>query len=186
MGVTKSMYAKPKRFFAVMGPSSRPFSHPRLKFLVAVAQNGVIGRQNTLPWHLPEDLKHFKERTMGQTCLMGRATYESIGRVLPGRRFVVLSNREGFQPDGVEVFGSARQALSALSHLEALFVIGGGSVYAELLPQAGELQLTRIYADIEGDTYFDFQESEWEVVRRSGRLTSVNGLDYEFIDYVRP
>jgi dihydrofolate reductase len=160
-------------------------SFPRLNLLVAAAQNGVIGRENALPWHLPEDLKRFKELTMGQVCLMGRSTYESIGRVLPGRIFAVLSSRPSFCPPDVRVFSSVAPALEALANQKEVYVIGGGSVYAELMPFASRLFLTRIYAHLDGDTYFQFSESEWEIECRSGRLTSKSGLEYEFIDYRR-
>ena len=160
-------------------------SMPRLSLLVAAAQNGVIGRQNALPWHLPEDLRRFKELTMGRVCLMGRSTFESIVRVLPGRIFAVLSKSPSFCPPDVRVFDSVAQALVGLAEHQEVFVIGGGTVYTELMPLASRLFLTRIYAHVDGDTYFDFPEMEWDIESRSGRLTSKSGLEYEFIDYRR-
>ena len=158
---------------------------PALHVLVAAAQNGVIGRKNTLPWHIPEDLRRFKELTMGKACLMGRSTFESIGRVLPGRIFVVLSTRITANEPDLQVFDSTQAALQSLSGYSEVFVIGGGQVYAELLPLASRLYLTRIYSEVEGDTHFEFEESNWNILRRSGRIRSKSGLDYEFIDYER-
>lgn len=122
---------------------------------------------------------------MGHICLMGRSTYESIGRELPGRIFVVLSTRASFRPPDVCVFSTVHQALKALADQQEVFVIGGGKVYAELMAYASRIFLTRIYLDVDGDTQFDFPESEWVICSRSGRLTSISGLDYEFIDYQR-
>lgn len=158
---------------------------PVLHILVAAAQNGVIGRNNALPWHIPEDLKRFKELTMGKACLMGRSTFESIGRVLPGRIFFVLSTRMTAHEPDLRVFDSTQAALDSLSGFSEVFVIGGGQVYAELLPLASRLYLTRIYSEVEGDAHFEFEESNWNILRRSGRLRSKSGLDYEFIDYER-
>jgi len=160
-------------------------SVPILNILVAVAQNGVIGRNNSLPWHIPEDLKRFKDLTMGQVCLMGRSTFESIGRVLPGRIFVVLSTRRSFTQPGLQVFDSTQAAIVALAGYPELFVIGGGKVYSELLPMASRLYVTRVYSNVEGDTHFEYDETQWNILNRSGRLTSKSGTVYEFIDYER-
>lgn len=122
---------------------------------------------------------------MGQVCLMGRSTFESIGRVLPGRIFVVLSRSKAVSQPDVHIHNSVQAALQSLAHQKEIFVIGGGKVYAELMPMASKLYLTRIYSDVAGDTYFQFPESEWVVQNCSGRLRSKSGLDYEFIDYER-
>ena len=133
---------------------------PEIVLIAAVAEkNLVIGKENDLPWHIPEDLKHFKRLTTGETLLMGRATFESIvksfGKVLPNRRMVVLTSR-GALPDypEVETVSSVEEALDALGDLERLFIAGGGSVYVQFLDRADRLELTLVEGDFEGDTFF--------------------------------
>lgn len=123
-----------------------------LTCIVAVSENGVIGRAGDLPWHLPEDLKRFKRLTLGHTIIMGRKTWVSIGRVLPGRRSVVLTRTAGFAPEGATVVGSLDEALAFGE--DEVFVIGGASLFAEALPRADCIHLTRVHARIEGDTFF--------------------------------
>jgi dihydrofolate reductase len=127
---------------------------PRLEFVVAVARNGVIGRGNELPWRLPADLQHFKRTTMGHAVLMGRRTWDSIGRPLPGRENVVLTRDRAFAPAGARVVHSVEEALAAVPATGALMVIGGAQLYAELLPRADVLHLTEVHADVEGDVRF--------------------------------
>ncbi len=125
----------------------------KLAILVAAAENGVIGIEGRLPWHLPDELRHFKSLTMGHTLVMGRKTWESIGRPLPGRRSVVLSRQKGYEAQGALVLGS----FAALKRLEPdalpTFIIGGVSLFEEALPKAETLHLTRVHAHPEGDTY---------------------------------
>jgi dihydrofolate reductase len=129
-------------------------SRPPLALIAAVARNGVIGKDGTLPWRLPEDLKHFKRTTKGHAVIMGRKTYESIGRPLPGRRNIVVSRRHATLP-GCEVAPSLPLAIElARSSDELPFVIGGERLYEEALPLATEIHLTTIDRDIEGDAYF--------------------------------
>ena len=143
--------------------------HENWKAIVAMASNRVIGRNGQLPWHLPEDLKMFKRLTMGHAIVMGRATYESIGRPLPGRRNVVLS-RGGFDPkdDRVGVLQSVA-ALEALSFESDVFIIGGAGLFASLLPRCAELFLTFVYEAYEGDTVLpDFSDlfADYEVLEQ--------------------
>jgi dihydrofolate reductase len=133
-----------------------------LSILVAVAENGIIGREGRLPWRLPDDLRRFKRLTTGHAIVMGRRTYESIGRALPGRRSVVLSRDGTFAPHGVEIAGSLDAALSLCAGEEEVFVIGGESLFREALPRAQRLYLPRVHAELPGDVSFPpLDESLW-------------------------
>ncbi len=143
---------------------------PELTLIAAMARNGVIGAGGDMPWHLPADLAHFKQVTMGHPVLMGRKTFESIGRALPGRRNIVLSRSAVDLPATVEQFRSLAQALAALDESDGVMVIGGGEVYRQALPLASRLALTFIDADIDGDTRFpEFSPREWALVSMQSR-----------------
>ncbi|MGU5696044.1 type 3 dihydrofolate reductase [Aeromonas allosaccharophila] len=137
----------------------------KISMIAAMAHDRVIGKDNQMPWHLPADLAHFKRVTLGKPVLMGRKTFESIGRPLPGRRNLVISRNPGYQAEGIEVVGSveAARALLASSAVEELMVIGGGHLYAEMLPSADCLYLTQIDLAVEGDTRFPaFDDGPWQ------------------------
>jgi dihydrofolate reductase len=137
----------------------------KISMIAAMAHDRVIGKDNQMPWHLPADLAHFKRVTLGKPVLMGRKTFESIGRPLPGRRNLVISRNPGYQAEGIEVVGSVEAALALLasSAVAELMVIGGGHLYAELLPSADCLYLTRIDLAVEGDTRFPaFDDGQWQ------------------------
>lgn len=155
-----------------------------LTLVVAYARNGVIGRDGGLPWHLPGDMEHFKAVTGGGTVLMGRKTYMSIPerfRPLPGRRNVVLS-RSAVSVPGAELLPDLE---SALVEAPDAFVIGGGTVYAEILPLADAVWATEIDADVEGDTFFPRLDPEaWVAVSTSDPVTE-NGFTYKFVRYER-
>ena len=146
------------------------FKPMKLCLIVAVSRNGVIGRDNQLPWHLPEDLKFFKTVTMGKPILMGRKTFESIGRPLPGRTNIVITRDPDWHSPGVEVAGSLEAALqlgekacSAVGE-EEVMVIGGEQIYRLSLPLADRLYLTQVDAEIEGDAYFPaFDFDDWQL-----------------------
>jgi dihydrofolate reductase len=131
-----------------------PAQRPRINLIVARARNGVIGRGGTLPWHLPEDLRHFKRITLGHPLVMGRRTWESIGRPLPGRRSIVVTRNPLWNAPGSERAAGLAQALALCEGAADVFVIGGASLFAEALPLARRLFLTEIDADFEGDTLF--------------------------------
>lgn len=134
--------------------------------VAAVARNGVIGRDGRLPWHLPDDLRHFKEVTMGGTLVMGRRTYESIGRPLPGRRTIVVTRRPDWSAEGVDVAPSIETALEMAGDGK-VFVVGGAEVYAQTLDLADALEITEIDAAPAGDTYFPpVHWPHWREVRR--------------------
>jgi dihydrofolate reductase len=138
-----------------------------LALVVAVADNAVIGRGGGLPWHLPEDLRHFKRITLGKPLLMGRRTFESIGAALPGRRNLVLTRGAGRYPEGVEVVSSIEAARALAAEAEELCVIGGAALYAQTLPLARRLYLTQVHGAIEGDVRFpDWDNSEWRELER--------------------
>lgn len=152
----------------------------KLALIVAVARNRVIGKGGKLPWHISEDLKRFKRLTTGHTVLMGRKTFESIGRPLPNRRNVVISSTP--QP-GVETYRSVTEALEALKDEEKIFVMGGGQLYACLLDSADELYLTLVDKDVEGDTFFPPYEHMLGTRFREAAREEREG--YTFVDYTR-
>ena len=135
-----------------------------LSLIVAVAQNGVIGDRNALLWHISEDLKHFKALTSGHPVVMGRKTYESLGRPLPNRTNVVISRQE-LEIPGCRVVHSLDEALALFPGDEEVFILGGAQIYAEALPRADRFYLTRVFHDYEGDTRFpEWDEAQWRLV----------------------
>ena len=138
-----------------------------LTLIVAVADNGVIGRDNTLPWHLPDDLKRFKRLTMGKPIVMGRKTFDSIGKPLPGRHNIVVTRDPNYRRDGVTVVHDAEAALHAAGAVPEVMVIGGAELFRTLLPRAGRLHLTRVHGNIDGDVMWPaLDERDWTVVER--------------------
>ena len=135
-----------------------------LSMIVAHADNRVIGKDNDMPWHLPADLAYFKKTTLGKPIIMGRKTYESIGRPLPGRKNIVISRDKNYSAEGIETVTSVEEALALVSEVEEVMVIGGGAIYQHCLPAAQCLYITHIDADIDGDTYFpDYDLKEWQL-----------------------
>lgn len=158
---------------------------PRLTLIAAVARNGIIGRDNTLPWRLPEDLKHFKALTTGHAIVMGRKTWESLGRPLPERHNIVITHDAAYYAAGATVVNSLEDALRLVNGAEELFVIGGAEIYRLALPLANRLQLTELDANFAGDTHFpEFNRSDWRETQRE-RHRSTAGLDYAFVTYER-
>lgn len=139
----------------------------RISIVVAVASNGVIGRNGGLPWHLPDDLKRFKTITMGKPLIMGRATHESIGRALPGRQNIVITRQRGYIAEDCDVVSSPGDALRAAGDADEVMVIGGGDIYAQFLRRTDRIHLTRVKTDVDGDTFFPpLDPSEWQVLER--------------------
>lgn len=133
-----------------------------LSLIVAMSKNRVIGRDNQMPWHLPADLARFKKNTLGKPVIMGRKTFQSIGRALPNRKNIVLS-RQGFHADGIEVVSDLSQALALVQDENEVMIIGGGHLFAEALPQADRLYLTEIDAELQGDTFFpEIDPAQWK------------------------
>jgi len=143
-------------------------AQPLISLIVAMAHNGVIGRNNTLPWRLPEDLKRFKAITLGKPILMGRKTFESIGKPLPGRTNLVLTRDRDWRAAGVVVVHSVDEAIERALGAAELMTIGGAEVYRLLMPVAQRIYLTHVQADVPGDTYFpDFDPTQWVDAQRT-------------------
>ncbi|WP_101758752.1 dihydrofolate reductase [Oceanicoccus sp. KOV_DT_Chl] len=165
----------------------------RVSMIVAMAENRVIGRNNQLPWYLPNDLKYFKATTMGKPIVMGRKTYESIGRPLPGRTNIVVTGNADFSAEGVKVVHGIDEALQVaqgvaeLEGVEELMVIGGAQLYADILPKVERLYLTRVHADVEGDARFpELDLSQWQLlVSEDFAAEGPNPYDYSFVVYQR-
>ncbi|HET9475716.1 MAG TPA: dihydrofolate reductase [Steroidobacteraceae bacterium] len=140
---------------------------PLVTLIVAVADSGVIGRDNSLPWHLPADLQRFKRITMGKPILMGRKTFESIGKPLPGRENIVVTRDTNYRRDGIRVVHDAGSALRAAGVAPEVMVIGGAELFRAFLPLAGRIHLTRVHGNIAGDVMWPaLDERAWRVVER--------------------
>lgn len=161
-------------------------NRPEITLIAAVARNGVIGRENTLPWRLKADLAHFKRSTLGHPIVMGRKTWESLGRPLPGRRNLVVTRNARYVAEGAEVFTDPQAAIAAAG-ADTVYVIGGAELYRQLLDQADRLVLTEVAADVEGDAHFPgFDRSAFEEVAREAHTADTdNEHDYAFVEYRR-
>jgi dihydrofolate reductase len=158
-----------------------------LELVVAVSENDVIGRGNQLPWHLPADLRHFKSLTMGKHMLMGRKTYESIGKALPGRISLVLSHSSSFAPGDCKKVSSVAAARDEAGNQSPLMVIGGAQIYEQCLPLAQRIHLTLVHAEIQGDTFFSgWRGPQWlELSRERSEADGKNAYACTFITLVR-
>ena len=136
-----------------------------LSIIVACTENNVIGRDNDMPWHLPADLKHFKSLTTGNPIIMGRKTYESIGRPLPKRRNLIITRNASYTAEGIEIYQSLEQAVENCQQERESFIIGGGQIYNCALEMADRIYLTRIHTEIDGDTFFpELKMDKWKLV----------------------
>lgn len=157
----------------------------RIVLVAAVAANGIIGKDGKLPWHLPEDLKHFKQVTMGHPVIMGRKTWESLKGPLPGRDNIVITRQAGYEATGAAVASSLDAALALCAGEPVVCVIGGEQVFNDSLPVATQLDLTEIQQDFEGDTRFPaYDRSQWRVKKREAH-TAANGMRFDFVLYER-
>lgn len=157
----------------------------QLTLIVAYAQNRVIGRDNTLPWKLPSDLAHFKRTTLGHPVIMGRKTWESLGRPLPGRRNIVITRNPDYVATGAECVSSLAQAIKCLQEAPKAFVIGGAQIYQEALPFAQDVIATEVLADIEGDAFFaPLDHTQWSEQSRT-HYPEENGLLFDVVHYQR-
>ena len=137
----------------------------KISLIVAKSRNNVIGNNNQLPWHLPADLKHFKTITMGKPIIMGRKTFDSIGKPLPGRRNIIISRQQNLHIDGCEIFHSIDDALSAVKTEKEVMIIGGANLFLQVLPIAERIYLTVIAADFEGDAFFPgLDYAQWQLI----------------------
>ena len=160
-----------------------------LSIIVAKAKNNIIGKDNKLLWHLPADMKRFKQLTTGHVVIMGRKTFESIGKVLPNRKSVVITQNNDFVVDdeNVEIVHSMLEIKEYIDNDEENFVIGGAMIYNLLMPHVKKMYVTEINKDFEGDTFFPkINEEIWKVTNREqGVMDEYNNLEYEFVTYER-
>jgi len=159
----------------------------RLSIVVAMDDNNLIGKGNGLPWHLPADLTFFKKITTGHSILMGRKTYDSIGKTLPNRRNIVITRNTDVSIPGCEVVDSIEKALSITQDEEEIMVIGGANLFEQLLPEVNKLYITRIEGEFEGETYFPhYDENDWlELSCESHQPDEINKHAYHFITFKR-
>ena len=158
-----------------------------ISIIVAMDTNRVIGKDNQMPWHMPADLRHFKEMTMGKPIVMGRKTYDSIGRPLPGRRNVIITRQQDLKIEGVEIVHSLPEALKLLTAEPEIMIIGGGQVFNEALPLATRLYFTIIEHEFAGDTYFPaWEKSDWQLIEQEAHpADEKNPYPYQFAVFQR-
>jgi len=158
-----------------------------ISIIVAASTNNVIGVGGDLPWKLSDDLRRFKRLTMGKPIVMGRRTWESIGRPLPGRQNIVLTRRTGYDAAGCDVVASPAEALDAAGGADEIMIIGGSQIYALFLPKASRLYMTRVEAEIDGDADFpEIDEREWRLVdSEAHQANDINQFAFEFRTYER-
>ena len=155
-----------------------------ISLIVAHDLNRVIGKDNKMPWHIPNELAYFKEKTMGKAIVMGRNTFESIGRPLPGRLNIVITRNTAYKPDGVTVVHSIEDAIDlARKHHEEVMVIGGEQIFKEVLPYSDLMYVTLIQKEFEGDTFFPSYDKDWNIASASEPITTDNGLKYQYLIY---
>ena len=156
-----------------------------LSTIVAIANNRVIGINNTLPWHLPEDLKRFRALTMGHHIIMGRKTYDSLGRLLPGRTTVIVTRNTEYKVEGALIANSLQDAIALCKEDDEAFLIGGAELYQEGLKLSSKLYITEIVLDVDGDAYFpEYSSGEWLETSREAHV-SEQGLVFNYVTYVR-
>ena len=157
----------------------------KITIIVAASENSVIGYKNALPWHISEDLKNFKKITINHSVIMGRKTFESIGKPLKDRRNIVISRDKTLKIEGIEVVNSLDDAVCRTKDENEIFIIGGEQIYKIALPIATNMNITRVYSTIEGDAFFPtFENSQWKILSQND-LESNEGLKFSFIDYER-
>lgn len=164
-------------------PDTMPLKLPPITLIAAMARDRIIGCHGDMPWHLPADLKHFKAVTLGHPVIMGRRTFDSIGRALPGRTNVVISRSSPDLPEGVKLAGSLDEAVQFCADADRLMIIGGGQIYRQALDRADRLELTLIDAEIDGDTYFpEFNLPDWQLKRLQSRpADAANAFPLRFV-----
>ena len=155
----------------------------KISIVVAASENLVIGYKNALPWHISEDLKHFKQITINHSVVMGRKTFESIGKPLKERRNIVVSRDRTLKIEGAEVVNSLDEAIHRTKNENEIFIIGGEQIYKMAIPIATHMHITKVYNNIKGDAYFPaFDENEWKILTQKDLETN-EGLKFSFIEY---
>jgi len=157
----------------------------KITLVAAIASNNVIGKENSLPWNIPEDLKRFKQMTSGNTILMGRKTFDSIGRPLPNRQNIVMTKDENFEQEGIKVINDFDEALELIKESnEDVFVIGGSKIYELFEPVANSLAITRILKDFEGDAFFpDINWELWQIEKEEKFFDEKSNIECKLIEY---
>ncbi len=158
-----------------------------ITLIVAASENHVIGKDNGMPWHLPNDFKYFKKTTLEHSVVMGRKTYDSIGKALPDRRNIVISRDSSYQPEDVDVANSIQEVFSSCRDEREIFIIGGANIYAQFLPLADRVLLTRVHTHIEGDAYFpDLDPLQWDMTAEEKHMADEkHAFNYSFQVYER-
>ena len=159
----------------------------KITIVAAIASNNVIGQKNSLPWDIPEDLKRFKQLTSGHTILMGRKTFDSIGRPLPNRTNIVMTKDTNYQKEGIEIVFDEREALNLIKDLnQEVFIIGGSKIYELFEPWATSLMITRVLKDFKGDAFFpEINWNNWQVEREEEFLDEKSGISCKLEEYLR-
>ena len=157
----------------------------KITLVAAIASNNVIGKENSLPWNIPEDLKRFKQMTSGHTILMGRKTFDSIGRPLPNRQNIVMTKDENFEREGIKVINDFDEALELIKESnEDIFIIGGSKIYELFEPVANSLAITRILKDFEGDAFFpDINWDLWQIEKEENFFDEKSNIECKLIEY---
>ena len=157
----------------------------KITLVAAIASNNVIGKENSLPWNIPEDLKRFKQMTSGHTILMGRKTFDSIGRPLPNRQNIVMTKDKNFKQEGIKVINDFDEALELIKESnEDIFVIGGSKIYELFEPVANKLAITRILKDFEGDAFFpDINWDLWQIEKEENFFDEKSNIECKLIEY---
>ena len=157
----------------------------KITLVAAIASNNVIGKENSLPWNIPEDLKRFKQMTSGHTILMGRKTFDSIGRPLPNRQNIVMTKDENFEREGIKVINNFDEALELIKESnEDVFVIGGSKIYELFEPVANSLAITRILKDFEGDAFFpNINWDLWQIEKEEKFFDEKSNIECKLIEY---
>ena len=164
-----------------------PVKHPRISVIAALARNRVIGIENRLPWKLPEDLAHFKALTLGHPILMGRKTFESLGRPLPGRRNILITRNPNYQSPGCEIAVSIADAIALCARADEFFFIGGAELYKQVLPVVDRLYLTEVQIEVQGDAWFpEFDRTTFTEISRVHNLGEKGDpLHFDYVIYDR-
>lgn len=164
----------------------------KLSLIVAIAQNGCIGIDNKLPWYLPEDLKYFRRLTTGNIVIMGRKTFESIGKPLPNRQNIVISRNSDFAAEGIKIVSTIEQALNVansmaeISGINEAFIMGGAQIYAQTLPLAQRLYITEVKKTVTGDAFFpSIDLAQWQEIGREAHYYEPQDTHYDFVVYER-
>ena len=159
----------------------------KISLIAAMANNRIIGHDNKMPWHLPADLKHFKQVTMGKPVIMGRKTFESIGKPLPGRQNIIITRQSGLALNGCDIVHSIEDAIALVKNIDEVMIIGGGTIYESMIDKADRLYITLIELEADGDTQFPaWNEDEWSIIDEEPHLADdKNPYNYRFITLER-